>query len=58
MLDSTLSQLAAQWFNEYHRLAYWLARRIARRSLDYRGRTRCGSFKVSLWFDHCAGFGA
>ena len=39
MSDSTLSQLVAQWFNEYHRLAYWLARRIAQRLLAYRGRS-------------------
>ena len=38
MSDSTLSQLVAQWFDEYHRLAYWLARRWAKRCLDYRAR--------------------
>jgi RNA polymerase sigma factor (sigma-70 family) len=38
MSDSTLSKLIAQWFDEYHRLAYWLARRWAKRCLDYRSR--------------------
>ena len=41
MLDATLSQLAAQWFDEYHRLAYWLARRWSQRCLDYRSRGYC-----------------
>ena len=39
MLDSTDSQLAAQWFDEFHRLAYWLARPITQRSLAYRGHS-------------------
>ena len=38
MSDSNLSQLIAYWFDEYHRLAYWLARRWANRCLDYRAR--------------------
>ena len=39
MSHSTISQLASQWFAEYTRLAYWIARRWARRLLDYRGRS-------------------
>jgi RNA polymerase sigma factor (sigma-70 family) len=38
MSKSILSPLIAQWFDEYHRLAYWLARRWAKRVLDYRSR--------------------
>ena len=39
MSKSILSPLVAQWFDEYHRLAYWLARRWTKRLLDYRSRT-------------------
>ncbi len=38
MSHSIVSQLAAKWFVEYSRLAYWLGRRWSRRLLDYRGR--------------------
>jgi RNA polymerase sigma factor (sigma-70 family) len=38
MFDSTVSGLASQWFDEYSRLAYWLARRWSRRLLDCRAR--------------------
>jgi len=38
MSKSILSPLIAQWFDEYHRLAYWLARRWTTRLLDYRSR--------------------
>jgi DNA-directed RNA polymerase specialized sigma24 family protein len=38
MFDSTVSKLAAQWFDEYSRLAYWLARRWSARLLAYRAR--------------------
>ena len=38
MSKSILSPLVAQWFDEYHRLAYWLARRWTKRLLDYRSR--------------------
>ena len=39
MSHSTISHLASQWFAEHTRLAYWIARRGAQRSLDYRGRS-------------------
>ena len=39
MSHSTISQLTSQWFAQYTRLAYWIARRWARRLLDYRGRS-------------------
>ena len=38
MSKSIISPLIAQWFDEYHRLAYWLARRWTKRLLDYRSR--------------------
>ena len=57
MLDSTLSQLVAQWFDEYHRLAYWLARRWAKRCLDYRSRGYSGNELEELAQDAvCRGF--
>jgi len=57
MSDSTLSQLVAQWFNEYHRLAYWLARRWARRSLAYRARRYSANELEELAQDAvCRGF--
>jgi len=57
MSDSTLSQLVAQWFNEYHRLAYWLARRWAKRLLAYRGRTYSANELEELAQDAvCRGF--
>jgi DNA-directed RNA polymerase specialized sigma24 family protein len=43
MFDSSLSELAAQWFDEYSRLAYWLGRRWSRRLLDYRSRAYSAS---------------
>ena len=39
MSHSTVSDLTSQWFAEYTRLAYWIARRWTRRLLDYRGRS-------------------
>jgi RNA polymerase sigma factor (sigma-70 family) len=36
MSHSIVSCLAAQWFAEYDRLAYWVARRWVRRLLNYR----------------------
>ena len=39
MFDSTVSGLASQWFDEYSRLAYWLARRWSRRLLACRARS-------------------
>ena len=57
MLDSTLSQLVAQWFDEYHRLAYWLARRWAQRLLAYRGRSYSANELEELAQDAvCRGF--
>ena len=57
MLDSTVSQLAAQWFDEYHRLAYWLARRWAQRLLAYRGRSYSANELEELAQDAvCRGF--
>ncbi|MBC8356998.1 MAG: hypothetical protein H8E66_33925 [Planctomycetes bacterium] len=57
MFDSTVSQLAAQWFDEYHRLAYWLARRWAQRSLDYRARNYSANELEELAQDAvCRGF--
>jgi len=57
MLDSTLSQLIAQWFDEYHRLAYWLARRWAQRLLAYRGRSYSANELEELAQDAvCRGF--
>ena len=38
MFDFTVSSLASQWFDEYVRLAYWIARRWSRRLLDSRAR--------------------
>ena len=38
MSQSTLSDLVSQWFTEYHRLAYWVARRWCRRLLDCNAR--------------------
>jgi DNA-directed RNA polymerase specialized sigma24 family protein len=34
MVESSLSGLVSQWFTEYGRLAYWVARRWVRRLLD------------------------
>jgi DNA-directed RNA polymerase specialized sigma24 family protein len=57
MFDSTVSQLAAQWFDEYHRLAYWLARRWAQRLLAYRGRSYSANELEELAQDAvCRGF--
>jgi DNA-directed RNA polymerase specialized sigma24 family protein len=57
MSHSTVSQLAAQWFDEYHRLAYWLARRWAQRLLAYRGRSYSANELEELAQDAvCRGF--
>jgi DNA-directed RNA polymerase specialized sigma24 family protein len=57
MLDSTVSQLAAQWFDEYHRLAYWIARRWGQRLLAYRGRSYSANELEELAQDAvCRGF--
>ena len=57
MFDSTVSQLAAQWFDEYHRLAYWIARRWGQRLLAYRGRSYSANELEELAQDAvCRGF--
>lgn len=38
MSHSMASELVQQWFTEYHRLAYWVARRWSRRLLDCKAR--------------------
>ncbi len=38
MSQSIVQELCCQWFDEYSRLAYWIARRWCRKLQDYRGR--------------------
>ncbi len=38
MSHPIVSQLASQWFSEYSRLAYWIARQWCKRLLDYSAR--------------------
>ena len=57
MIQSSVSDLSSQWFAEFDRLAYWVARRFVRRFLYRRARDFNGSDLEELAQDAiCRGY--
>ena len=57
MFQSMVSELVKQWFDEYARLAYWVARRWSERLLNAKARDYSSSDLEELTQDAvCRGF--